>query len=52
MLKVHLIAKNSICDAFPDRTLAEEEEAIRYLNSKLSDDVASYHPSTYILTYC
>ena len=24
-----------ICDAFPDRTLAEEEEAVRYLNSKL-----------------
>ena len=22
-----------ICDAFPDRTLAEEEEAVRYLNS-------------------
>ena len=27
-----------ICDAFPDRTLAEEEEAVRYLNSKLRDD--------------
>ena len=25
------------CDAFPDRTLAEEEEAVRYLNSKLRD---------------
>ena len=23
---------------FPDRTLAEEEEAVRYLNSKLRDD--------------
>ena len=29
-----------ICDAFPDRTLAEEEEAVRYLNSKLRDDTA------------
>ena len=27
-----------ICDAFPDRTLAEEEEAVRYLNTKLRDD--------------
>ena len=27
-----------ICDAFPDRTLAEEEETVRYLNSKLRDD--------------
>ena len=27
-----------ICDAFPDRTLAVEEEAVRYLNSKLRDD--------------
>ena len=27
-----------ICDAFPDRNLAEEEEAVRYLNSKLRDD--------------
>ena len=27
-----------ICDAFPDRTLAEEEEAVRYLNSKSRDD--------------
>ena len=27
-----------ICDAFQDRTLAEEEEAVRYLNSKLKDD--------------
>ena len=27
-----------ICDAFPDRTLAEEEEAVRYLSSKLRDD--------------
>ena len=27
-----------ICDAFTDRTLAEEEEAGRYLNSKLRDD--------------
>ena len=27
-----------ICDAFPDRPLAEEEEAVRYLNSKLRDD--------------
>ena len=27
-----------IFDAFPDRTLAEEEEAVRYLNSKLRDD--------------
>ena len=27
-----------ICDAFPDRTLAEKEEAVRYLNSKLRDD--------------
>ena len=27
-----------ICDAFPDRILAEEEEAVRYLNSKLRDD--------------
>ena len=27
-----------ICDAFPERTLAEEEEAVRYLNSKLRDD--------------
>ena len=27
-----------ICDAFSDRTLAEEEEAVRYLSSKLSDD--------------
>ena len=27
-----------ICDAFPNRTLAEEEEAGRYLNSKLRDD--------------
>ena len=27
-----------ICDAFPDRTLAEDEEAVRYLDSKLRDD--------------
>ena len=27
-----------ICDAFPDRPLAEEEEAVRYLNSKWRDD--------------
>ena len=27
-----------IFDAFPDRTLAEEEEAVRYLNSKLRDE--------------
>ena len=27
-----------ICDTFPDRTLAEEEEAVRYLNSNLRDD--------------
>ena len=27
-----------VCDAFPDRTLAEEEEAVRYFNSKLRDD--------------
>ena len=27
-----------ICDAFPDRTLAEEEEAVRYLNYNLRDD--------------
>ena len=27
-----------ICDAFPDRTFAEEEEAVRYLNSRLKDD--------------
>ena len=29
-----------ICDAFPDRTLVEGEEAVRYLNSKLRDDTA------------
>ena len=27
-----------VCDAFPDRTLAEEKEAVRYLNSNLRDD--------------
>ena len=27
-----------IFDSFPDRTLAEVEEAVRYLNSKLRDD--------------
>ena len=27
-----------ICDAFPDRTLVEEEEAVRHFNSKLRDD--------------
>ena len=27
-----------ICDAFPDGTLAEEEEAVLYLNFKLRDD--------------
>ena len=27
-----------ICDAFPNRTLAEEDEAVRCLNSKLRDD--------------
>ena len=27
-----------ICDAFPDRTLAEEVEAVCYRNSKLRDD--------------
>ena len=27
-----------ICDAFPERTLVEEEEAVRYLNSKLRDN--------------
>ena len=27
-----------ICDAFSDRTLAEEEEAVRYLNYKWRDD--------------
>ena len=32
------IILQEICDAFPDRTLAEEEEAVRYLNSKLRDD--------------
>ena len=25
-----------ICDAFPDRTLAEEKEAVRYLNSEMT----------------
>ena len=29
-----------ISEAFPDRTFVEEEEAIRYLNSKLGDDTA------------
>ena len=27
-----------VCDAFPDRTLAEEEESVRYPNFKLRDD--------------
>ena len=27
-----------ICDTFPDRSLVEEEEAVRYLTSKLRDD--------------
>ena len=27
-----------ICDTFPDRTLTEAEEAVRYLNLKLRDD--------------
>ena len=34
------VVLQEICDAFPDRTLAEEEEAVRYLNSKLRDDTA------------
>ena len=33
-----MIFENKFCDAFPDRTLAEEEEAVHYLNSKLRDD--------------
>ena len=32
------VTLQEICDAFPDRILAEEEEAVRYLNSKLRDD--------------
>ena len=32
------VIMQEICDAFPDRTLAKEEEAVRYLNSKLRDD--------------
>ena len=32
------VIMQEICDAFPDRTLAKEEEAVRYLNSKLRYD--------------
>ena len=32
------ITLQDVCDAFADRTLAEEEEAVFYLNSKLRDD--------------
>ena len=32
------VISQEVCDAFPDRTLAEEEEAVQHLNSKLRDD--------------
>ena len=40
-----------ICDAFPDRTLAEEEKAVRYLNSKLRYDTVLNLKALYISVF-